>query len=330
MTSAQDLEIRQNSPTDGISSLIFSPTDPNLLLVASWDKLVRLYDASTGDMLTHYSHRGPVLDVAFSQGSDVFSGGLDRVLKMKDIQSPTEKVLGSHEDAIRCVHFSKATGNVITGSWDKSVALWDPRSETAKIASYDQSQTVYSLDSCEHNLVVALANRIVHIYDLRNMSEPAQVRESSLKYMTRVVRCSPDGKGYAISSIEGRVGLEFFDPSPEVQAKKYAFKCHRKVENGVEYVYPVHALAYHPVYGTFASGGGDHVVNIWDGANRKRLRQYASPYETSIAALSFNSTGTMLAVAASYTFEEGEKDHPPDKIFIRTLLEGEARPKNFQ
>lgn len=38
-------------------------------------------------------------------------------------------------------------------------------------------------------------------------------------------------------------------------------------------VYPVHAIAFHPTYGTFATGGGDGVVNIWDGDNKKRLFQ---------------------------------------------------------
>jgi len=52
--------------------------------------------------------------------------------------------------------------------------------------------------------------------------------------------------GYASSSIEGRVAVEFFDPSPETQARKYAFKCHRKVIDGVDTVYPVNALAFHP------------------------------------------------------------------------------------
>ncbi len=42
-----------------------------------------------------------------------------------------------------------------------------------------------------------------------------------------------------------------------------------------EVVYPVHAIAYHGPYGTFATGGGDGVVNIWDGDNKKRLFQIA-------------------------------------------------------
>jgi cell cycle arrest protein BUB3 len=37
-----------------------------------------------------------------------------------------------------------------------------------------------------------------------------------------------------------RVAVEYLDPNPEVQKKKYAFKCHRvKEANGMELIYPV-------------------------------------------------------------------------------------------
>ena len=35
-----------------------------------------------------------------------------------------------------------------------------------------------------------------------------------------------------------------------------------------------------------------------------------------------------LAVAASYTYEEGEKDHPADAIYIRETTEEETKPKS--
>ena len=38
--------------------------------------------------------------------------------------------------------------------------------------------------------------------------------------------------------------------------------------------------------GTFATGGCDGVVNIWDGENKKRLSQFPA-YPTSIASLAF-------------------------------------------
>lgn len=47
-----------------------------------------------------------------------------------------------------------------------------------------------------------------------------------------------------------------FDPSPEVQKKKYAFKCHRVKEGDKETIYPVIAIAFHQGYNTFATGIG--------------------------------------------------------------------------
>jgi cell cycle arrest protein BUB3 len=72
----------------------------------------------------------------------------------------------------------------------------------------------------------------VWVWDMRNMGYVQQKRESSLKFQTRFLECFPNRQGYVLSSIEGRVAVEYLDPSPEVQKKKYAFKCHRNKENG--------------------------------------------------------------------------------------------------
>ena len=54
--------------------------------------------------------------------------------------------------------------------------------------------------------------------------------------------------GFATGSVEGRIAVEYFDPSPEMQDKKYAFKCHRQTAEGEDHVWPVNSLAFHPVY----------------------------------------------------------------------------------
>lgn len=53
--------------------------------------------------------------------------------------------------------------------------------------------------------------------------------------------------GYATGSVEGRIAVEYFDPNPQTQDKKYAFKCHRQTVDDVDHVWPVNALAFHPV-----------------------------------------------------------------------------------
>ena len=89
-----------------------------------------------------------------------------------------------------------------------------------------------------------------------NMTMP-ETRESSLKYQTRCIRCFPNKQGFVVSSIEGRVAVEYFDMHPEVQRQKYAFKCHRRKENETELIFPVNAIAFNSIYNTFATGGSD-------------------------------------------------------------------------
>ncbi len=50
-----------------------------------------------------------------------------------------------------------------------------------------------------------------------------------------------------MTSIEGRVSVEYFDPSPESQKRKYAFKCHRVASDGQDVIYPVNTVVFHPV-----------------------------------------------------------------------------------
>lgn len=94
---------------------------------------------------------------------------------------------------------------LITGSWDQSLRFWDPRVATAEVSSHALPERVYSMDLVNNTLVVAMASRLFHIYDIRKMSEPAQTRESSLKFMTRSLACMADGQGGLVQSAPPRV-----------------------------------------------------------------------------------------------------------------------------
>ncbi|XP_052163054.1 mitotic checkpoint protein BUB3.2-like [Oryza glaberrima] len=322
-------ELRE-PPSDGVSSLRFSKHSDRLL-VSSWDKTVRLYDAEANVPRGAFMHAASVLGCCFHDDSSGFSASADNTVRRLAFSSGGNYFLGRHDAAVSCVEYSYSTGQVITGSWDKTIMCWDPRgvngtSHHTLVGTHNQPERVYSLSVSGYNLVVATAGRHVNVYDLRSMSRPEQQRESPLRYQTRCVQCYPNGTGFALGSVEGRVAMEFYDQSESAPYKKYSFKCHRVPEDGETKVYPVNAISFHPVHGTFATGGCDRFVNLWDGANRRKLFQFPR-YPSSIAALSFSRDGRLLAVASSYTYEEGDIPHPPDAIFIRDVNEVQVKPR---
>ncbi|KAF9234727.1 WD40 repeat-like protein [Melanogaster broomeanus] len=303
-------------PFDSVSQVRFSPTNPDHLLVSAWDTTVRFYDVATNEQKAKFDHRAAVLACTFGDATHAYSGGLDTGVRELDLSSEKVTYLGQHGNAVSAMNYAREQNVLITGSWDQSLRFWDSRAPTAETSTHPLPERVYNMDLVNHTLVVAMASRLFHIYDIRKMSEPAQMRESSLKFMTRSLACMPDGQGYAIGSVEGRIGVEYFDPSPEAQEKKYAFKCHRQTIEDVDHVWPVNALAFHPVlvlfvynisvYNTFASAGSDGTVSIWDHKVKKRLRQYPK-YSAPIPSVAFNCDGTRLAVGVSYTWDDGEE-----------------------
>jgi len=260
-----------------------------------------------------------------------FSGSIDGELVAFDVNSQKTTVLGQHAEAIRCVEYCHEGSVVVTGSWDKTVNLWDPRDKHVKKGEFIQQDKVYALSIVDYTLVVGTADRGVRIYDIRNMAKPQQERVSSLKHQTRCIKCHKNSRGtelFVVSSTEGRVAMEFVDPSPETQKGKFAFKCHRTTnERGQSIIFPVNTLAFHPIHGTFLTGGCDGYVNVWDGENKKRICQFPL-YPTSIASCDFSFDGNFLAVASSYTWEQGDvRNTPPNQIFIRHIQDVEVRPK---
>lgn len=75
-------------------------------------------------------------------------------------------------------------------------------------------ERVYSMDVKNNQLlVIATAERHIHIV---NLQEPAKIHKtisSPLKWQTRVVSCFSDASGFAVGSIEGRCAIQYVDDS---------------------------------------------------------------------------------------------------------------------
>ncbi|VDN30943.1 unnamed protein product [Gongylonema pulchrum] len=311
----------------------FSPADENqLLAVSSWDGVIRIYHFPTSPIIAlekySYSHSKAVLSCAFFSKSDVVSGGMDNIIKTYNLENKAEYVLGHHGAPVRCLEYCKDHNLIASGGWDSALMLWDTR--TKKSAGFaNNGDKVYAMDTYKERVLVGTKDRKIIMWDVRNLGQPEQIRESPLKFQTRAVKFFPNGEAFVVSSIEGRVAVEYCDMSPEVQKGKYAFKCHREKDStGIELIYPVNCITFHPVHNTFVTGGSDAIVNIWDPTNRKRICQLHR-FPTGIVSLSFNTTGTQLAIAASYMHELKNSPIPvPEScVIMRKITDVETKPK---
>lgn len=167
-----------------------------------------------------------------------------------------------------------------SASWNRQCCLWDVRTSSngdgsSPVAKLDLPGKAFAMDvdAAHSRLIIATSGRRNVVVDWRaGKAEQVLDRESSLKFQTRTIRFIPDGRGFALGSVEGRVGVEFLDELPGLPShsmKRYAFKCHRVNDT----VYPVNCIAFHPKYTTtFATGGCDGSVVLWDGGNKKKVR----------------------------------------------------------
>ncbi|OAX38671.1 hypothetical protein K503DRAFT_800278 [Rhizopogon vinicolor AM-OR11-026] len=181
-----------------------------------------------------FDHHATVLSCLFGDSTHAYSGCLDTGVCELDLSTEKVTSLGQHSTAVSALSYAREIRS--------SLAHWTNPFVSGILAYQRQKyritlpEQVYHMDIVNNTLVVSMASRLIPIYNVRRMSEPAQTRESSLKFTMKSLACMADGQGYAIGSVEGRIGVEYFDPSPEAQEKKYAFKYHEQNIEDVDHV----------------------------------------------------------------------------------------------
>mmetsp|Transcript_27112 Transcript_27112/g.57011 ORF Transcript_27112/g.57011 Transcript_27112/m.57011 type:complete len:362 (+) Transcript_27112:80-1165(+) len=319
---------------DGISSIIWSPT-ANHLVSTNWDGGVRCWEVQeSGGQIrampkaqVNHENNSPVLDSTFSpDGTTVFSVGGDKAVRMWNLaQQPPNGVpqqIGAHDQPIKSVGFLPSSNLIVSGSWDKLLKFWDAR-QPNPVGQLQLPERCYDLDVRGNSMVVACAGRSILAYNVQGQPQELQNKESPLKFQSRCIAAFPDQTGYAVGSIEGRVGIQYVT---KVQGKdSFAFKCHRQDSN----VFPVNCICFHKGYGTFATVGGDGVVNFWDKDNKQRLKGF-NPIHRTISCASFNEQGNLFAYSSSYDWSKGSGFYAPgtpNEIWVHHVLDEEIKPK---
>jgi len=117
-----------------------------------------------------------------------------------------------------------------------------------------------------------------------------------------VVSCFQQANGYAVGSIEGRVGIQYVDD--KLTESNFSFKCHRDTANNV---FSVNAISFHPLFGTFSTAGSDGTFNFWDKDSKQRLKQFNNVGGPIISS-AFSRNGSIFAYAMGYDWSKVGKD----------------------
>ncbi|KAI9203704.1 WD40-repeat-containing domain protein [Polychytrium aggregatum] len=325
--ATQDLEV--NPPaTDGITDLAFSP-QIDLLAASSWDNQTRIWEVQpTGVTVAKASipHEGPALCCAWSKdGTKLVSGGADKAGRMMDITTGQTTQVAAHDAPIKCckwINTASMNNIIVTGSWDRTIKYWDARQPTPAL-QVSLPERCFALDVSGELMVVGTAERHILIYSLANPSTPFKQIVSPLKWQTRTIACFPNAAGYAIGSIEGRVGIQYVDERD--QAQNFSFKCHRDDKN----VYSVNAISFHPQHGTFSTAGSDGTYSMWDKDSKQRLK-FIPTINMPISATAFNRTGSIFAYAASYDWSKGHEHYQAgakNAIMLHATTDEEVKPR---
>lgn len=304
-----------------------------------------------------------------SNDDDIYIGCADGYIRNLNIRNQLSEIGSRHKLGVCKLKKMNYNGMnlLIGGSWDKSFQIIDPRSgdNNGKISGSGTSNEIvtisnkiFNIDTINEKLVISTSDRLINIFDIRNLSKPLSIRENGFKYQTRSLKCMPNGEGFIQGSIEGRVSVEYFDENKNQDS--YAFKCHRisgindentvnnnDTVNNLDLVGPINSINFHKDFGTLFTGGSDGHVCIWDYNSRKRIKQYGkldinlSVMETDHLSLNFtqgfniNNSG-ILAIGYS---NDGFKNIPDindiknsqpivkSKVLIKLMNEKEGLPK---
>jgi glucose repression regulatory protein TUP1 len=175
-----DIEAGQNILTlsieDGVTTVAISP-DTRYVAAGSLDKSVRVWDISTGYLVERLEgpdgHKDSVYSVAFApNGKDLVSGSLDKTIKMWELMAPRNahpnsgpkggrciKTFEGHkvsaapcpplradlQDFVLSVALTPDGAWVLSGSKDRGVQFWDPKTGTTQVMLQGHKNSVISV-----------------------------------------------------------------------------------------------------------------------------------------------------------------------------------------
>ncbi|KAJ5744221.1 Nuclear distribution protein nudF 1 [Penicillium manginii] len=232
------LDVDYGGPREGVSAVRFipsgaagSPMSGNLLVSASRDMTLKIWDVTTGYCVKTLSgHAAWVRDVVPSpDGRYLFSAGDDRVARLWDVSSgETKATFLGHEHNIECValapfttypHLAPLAGYkkpppasssaefVATAGRDKIIRLWDARGNLLKtLVGHDNWVRSITFHPGGKYLISVSDDKTIRCWDLTQECKCVRTVEAHDRFVTSIRWAPPLIKDTGVGGDDGANG----------------------------------------------------------------------------------------------------------------------------
>lgn len=119
-----------------VTSLVFHPTDPNILLVTLQDGAIKWWNSATNEERILRVERGMVFQGVFNHDGEwaatAHEDGIVRLWPLRAAQ-PTPQVLRAHQGTVFTVAYSPDGTTIASGSSDRTARIWSQQSALGRV-----------------------------------------------------------------------------------------------------------------------------------------------------------------------------------------------------
>ncbi|XP_065175489.1 WD repeat-containing protein 82-like [Sycon ciliatum] len=297
---------RENN--DRVNSLSYS-ANGELLISSSDDDSIVVYDCQSGVQkntqnskkygcdLVKYTHAANAVLHASTKVDDQI-----RYLSLHDMKYL--RYFGGHTRRVVALDMSPIDDTFISGSLDRTVRLWDLRSQSCQGLMSLSGRPVAAFDPEGLVFAAGIDSQHVKLYDLRSYDKgpfstfPNVNRQLGNTGDWQLLKFSPDGKQIAITSAQGIVLLLDAFSGQELYTFRIAPPANTSSASGIRPSILIDAT-FTPDSKFLIVGAGDGHIHLFNTKTGALLNQLEGPHPTACRCVAFNPKYMMLASACS-------------------------------